>query len=114
MSIRVEHVGDVAMVIPRGMLTGDPDTDELQRNLDALIDAKHKKILLNLEETTFMTSRAFGVVIVAHNSARKHKLALYTCGMQPRVMSVINVIRVAGWPKQFETREAALQALGEL
>jgi anti-anti-sigma factor len=96
------------------MLTGDPDTDELKSQLEALIDAKQKKILLNLEETTFMTSRAFGVVIVAHNNAKNHRLALYTCGMQPRVTTVINVIRVAGWPKQFDTRDAALQALSEL
>ena len=37
MAIRIEHVGDVAIVIPEGMLTGDPQTDELESNLEELI-----------------------------------------------------------------------------
>ena len=114
MTIRVEHHGDVAVVTPEGMLTGDPETDNLQAQIESRIDAGDKKILLNLSETTFLTSRAFGVIIVVHNKAKKSNTVLYTCGMQPRVLKVIQVIRVTGWPKQFETYESALEALAKL
>ena len=114
MAIRIEHVGDVAVVIVEGMLTGDPETDQFQSTLDGLIQGGQKKVLLNLEGTTFITSRAFGVIIVSHNAAKKHKATLYTCGMQERVMKVIKIIRVTGWPKQFDSCKEALAALQEL
>jgi len=114
MTIRVEHQGDVVVVTPQGILTGDPDTDDLHGQLDALIEAGERKVLLNLSETTFLTSRAFGVIIVVHSKAKKNKTVLYTCGMQPRVLKVIQIIRVTGWPKQFDTYELALEALSKL
>jgi anti-anti-sigma factor len=113
MAIRIEHVGDVAIVIPEGVLTGDAETDELENNLKELIRRGQKKILLNLTRTTFMTSHAFGVLIATHASAKKLNIAFYICGMQERVMKVIKVIRVMGWPKQFDSCEEALKALQE-
>ena len=114
MAIRNEHVGDVAIVIPEGMLTGDPETDKLENNLEELIRGGQKKILLNLTRTTFMTSLAFGVLIATHTSAKKHNITFYICGMQERVMKVIKVIRVMGWPKQFDSCDEALKALQEV
>ncbi len=104
----------MAIVIPEGMLTGDPQTDELESNLEELIQRGQKKILLNLARTTFMTSRAFGILIATQTSAKKQNITFYICGMQERVMKVIKIIRVIGWPKQFDTREEALKALQEV
>ena len=114
MAIRIEQVGDVIVVVPEGVLTGEPKTDELQSTLEGLIERGQKKILVNLEKTPFVTSRAFGVLIATHTSAQKRNIALYTCGMQERVKKVIQIIRVKGWPKQFDTYEQGLEALQEL
>ncbi len=110
MSIRVDHVDDVAVVCPRGVLTGEPDDDGLQQVLDELIDSGKKKILVDLEHTPFMTSRAFGVLIATHTRAQKLRVTLYTCSMQERVQKVVQIIRVKGWPQLFATRQDALQA----
>ncbi len=88
--------------------------DDLQAMLEDFIQSGQKKILLNFEETPFMTSRAFGVLIAMQAAARKRNVALYTCGMQERIKKVIEVIRVTGWPKRFENYEQALRALQEL
>jgi anti-anti-sigma factor len=96
------------------VLTGDPKTDGLQSNLDDLIRRGQKRILLNLAKTSFMTSRAFGVLIATHTSAKKHNITFYICGMQERVKKVIKLIRVMGWPKQFGTYDEALKVLQEV
>ena len=114
MAIRIEHVGDVAIVIAEGMLTGDAKTDALQSNLEELIRRGQRKILLNLTRTTFVASRAFGILIATHTRAKKHNITFYICGMQERVKKVINLVRFTGWPKQFDSCDEALKALQEI
>ena len=51
MGLHVERVGDVAVVMPEGMLKGGKETDELQNALRKLIYDRQKKIILDLAKT---------------------------------------------------------------
>ena len=71
MSLDVRTVGDVTVLTPKGMLLGGKETDELQAKIRELTEAGNKKLLINLEKTTFMNSVSLGVLIGGHTSYAK-------------------------------------------
>ena len=69
MALRVERVGEVAVLMPQGMLKGGKETDEVENALRKLIYDDHNKILLDLAGVSHMSSMAIGVLASAHSSA---------------------------------------------
>jgi len=116
MSLQVEHLGDVAVVVPEGMLKGGKETDELKDVLRKLIEDRHKKILLDLEKTTYMTSAPIGLVAAIHASAGGGHLAFFVCNVNERIQKVwASILKLLKPPLDLHpTREDALRALAKL
>ena len=81
MAIRIEHVGDVAVVFAGGRLIHGDDgiepsdstarTEEVQAKLDELLFSGQKKILLNLEKATALGGNALKSLTRFHMAACK-------------------------------------------
>ncbi len=116
MSLQVERLGDVAVVVPEGMLKGGKETDELKEVLRKLIDDRHKKILLDLAKTTYMTSAPIGLVAAIHASAGSSHVHFFVCNVNERIQkvwaSILKLLKPA--LELHQTREDALRALANL
>ena len=90
MAIRVEHAGDVAIVVAAGRFTGATETQELDAALTKLIEEEgHKKTLLNLTGTVLMNSVALGVLVKSQNAASQRQAHFALCGLRPRLHALI-------------------------
>jgi anti-anti-sigma factor len=114
MSLHVERIGDVAVVVPKGMLRGGKETDELQNVLRKLTYDQQKKILLDLGETTHMTSIAIGVLAGVHASAASKNLYFWVCNIEKRIESILVQVKLLNMLTVFPTREEALAAFAKL
>jgi len=114
MGLHIERVGNVAVLVPEGMLKGGKETEELENALRKLVYDKHKKILLDLSKTSFMSSRAIGVLAATHTSAVNRNLHFCVCNIERRIESVLVLIKLMNMLNVYDTREDALQALAKL
>lgn len=114
MGLHIERVGDVAVLVPSGMLTGGKETDELENALRKLVYDHHKKILLDLGKTGFMSSAAIGVLGSIHTSAANRGLHFCVCNIERRIQSVLVLVKLINILSVYDTREEALQALAAL
>lgn len=114
MGLHIERMNDVAVIVPSGSLTGGKETDELETNLRKLVHDNQKKILLDLNKTTYMSSIAIGVLASVQASAINRNLEFYVCNVRDRVENVLTIVKLIRILTVFETREEALAELGKL
>jgi anti-anti-sigma factor len=116
MAIRIERVGDVAVVFPEGRFIVGPEIDELNAALEKLLlEERCPKILLDMGGMEFLSSTSIGVIVWAYSQARKHDRTLWLCGMAKRIRSVFDLLDSFGPDlKVFDAREEALQAFEQL
>ncbi len=90
MAIRIEHVGDVAIVIAEGRFVGGEETDELDAALTKLVvEGGQKKTLLNLAGTRLMNSMGLGVLVKTQTAVNERGAHFALCGLQPSLKAVI-------------------------
>jgi anti-anti-sigma factor len=112
MSIRIEHAGDVAVVITEGRFIVENQVDELEAALAGLMaDDGSKKLLLDLSGMEFLRSISIGVIANAHGDAMERGIEFCLCGMDKRNRSVFDLMRLGPELKVFDTRDEALEAL---
>ena len=64
MAIRIEHVGNVAVVSAEGRFVGGTETQQLDAALTKLVvEEGRTKLLLNLTGTQLMNSMGLGVLV---------------------------------------------------
>ena len=112
MAIRIEHVGDVAIVNADGMFTGGEETTEFATALRSLIDGNEQKILLDLSETRLMLSLAIGALVDSHVRAAERGVLFYVCETRPALKKVFETIQIQSQLLHyFDSRDEALKAL---
>jgi anti-anti-sigma factor len=110
MSIHIERDGDVAIVMPKGMLRGGKDVEELERDLRKLVYDDQKKIILDLKHTTHMNSTGIGVLASVHTSAVNRGVTLHVCNIERRIEHVLTIVKLTRVLNCFDTRKEALAA----
>ena len=114
MAVQIESSGDTTVVIAEGMFKGGPDTEELHETITRLmVEDGCTKLILDVTGVTFLGSPSIGVIGAAHGHARDHNVEFWICGMNERVQSVFKLMKFGPELRTFETRDAALSAMGQ-
>ena len=114
MAIRIEHVGDVAIVIAEDKFDYSSDYRKLDDTLSTLMD-DHQKILLNMSRMKFFyPTTAISNMIRVHKMAAEREVTLYFCGVEPRIDGPIKSYPAKLPYTYFSTCEEALKALQEV
>ena len=66
--MRQRQVESIAILAPKGYLTGGDETDELERTIKQLGESGNKHLIVNLADTQHLNSTALGVLISAHTN----------------------------------------------
>lgn len=114
MALRTERIGDVGVIVPKGMLTGGRETTEVETVLRDLIQARHKKILLDLGETSHLASVAIGMLVGVHTSAANRELHFAVCNLEKRIQNVLIILKIATVLNVYDTRDQALKAFAAM
>ena len=113
-TVRVEHVGEVAVVFAEGAFTGGNETEELGTALMGLMVEKGQaKVLLNLSGTKHLGSSSIGVIAAAHGHAQDNSLEFWLCGVSKRIESILDLMKLGTELEIHDDCAEALRALQE-
>lgn len=109
MEIKVENIGDAAVIIPLARV--DSSTAKVfEAKVLAVVNTATPKILIDFSELDYISSAGLRVVLVGAKMTRgARKFAL--CSMKPHIREVFDVSGFAKILAIYPDREAALAAL---
>jgi anti-anti-sigma factor len=112
MGLRVQIRDGVTILTPRGMFWGGTETEELESKIEQLACAGNQKLLVNLGETTFMSSPAIRVLIAAYldHKARGAQLRLCSVGARIDQIFVITKLCLVFGDDQYDTEGEAMDS----
>ena len=114
MAFRTEKIGDVLLVLPEGGFSGGRETDQLESELRRHIQGDQKKLLLDLRNTSHLSSVPIGMLVGVHTSASNRGVHLYMCNIERRITNVLTILKLVNVFNVFDTREQALEAFQKL
>jgi anti-sigma B factor antagonist len=94
MAVRVEKIGDVAVVTPEGQFWGGKETDDLENVFKELAAQGNAKAVLNLEKVDYLNSTALGVLVSAHSNYSKRGGAIKLTNLDKRVKSIFVITKL--------------------
>ncbi len=110
MSLDVRTVGDVTILMPRGMMFGGKETEDLQAKVDELNRQGNAKLLINLANTTYMSSNPIKVLFGAHGDYAKRGATVKICSVDKRIRQIFVIVglTLAYGENMHQTEEEAL------
>jgi anti-sigma B factor antagonist len=102
--------GDVGVITLKGKLMGLPETGELQDEVKAMFGQKISKIVLDLENVTWMNSIGIGAIMHSYTSVLNHGGNLCLAQVGGKVQSVLMLTKLATIFKTYETVNEAIES----
>jgi len=112
MAVKVEKMGDVAVVVPEGNFFGGKETDELEKSIKSLAADENKKMVLDLGRVNHLNSMAIGLLVSAHTNYQKRGGRIVLANVDRRISNVFVVTKLSLVFEVAGSREEALAALG--
>jgi len=94
MKLGVSAVDDVYVLTPHGMLLGEKETEEIQAKVKELDQNGNTKLLLNLSQTTFMSSLGMAALFIAHMKYSKRNATVKICCVERKIMQVFELVKL--------------------
>lgn len=113
MKLTQEVRGDVVILRPSGQLMGGPDAENVRDLVPTLLRQGHRKILIDLEDVSWVNSTGLGVLIASHQAAIREGAQLKMMRASRRIDSIFGVTRLNTVFQLFDDEEAALRAFDE-
>ncbi len=111
-NINVRTQGDVAILDLEGNLVLGPSVGTFRDQVQDLVEAGHKKILINLISVGFVDSSGLGAMVGAHTSLESAGGICKFFGAQPRVTQALKLTHMAEIFDMHEKEAAALASFG--
>ncbi len=110
MSLDVREKDGVVVLTPRGMLLGGKETDELQVKIKDLAEGGNRKLLINLGQTTFMSSPPLNELVRGHINYAKRDAKMKLCAVDKKIQSLLVITKLSLVFDVYDTEEEALKS----
>jgi anti-sigma B factor antagonist len=111
--MKERQIGSIAILLPKGYLTGGDETDELDRKIKALGEAGNKNLVINLAETQHLNSTALGVLIAAHSSYVRRGGQMKLCAVDKRIENIFVITKLSLVFDVYPSEEQAIASFAE-
>lgn len=116
MSLKMRTEDGVTILTPRGMLLGGRETDELEDKVVEQDTAGNQRLLINLGETTYMSSMGLAVLLLARAKYLKRGAQVKVCSVGQRIQQLFVLVKM---PMVYgddlhETEEEALASFRQM
>lgn len=112
--MRIETLGEVVVVTPRGWLVGGVETDELENEIRARLNDGNRRLVLDLGEVVMLNSLAVGMLVGCRQSYKSREGHVVLCGLNRRIMRVFLLTQLTLVFELHSTREEALAAIQQV
>jgi len=111
--MKQRQVESIAVLSPKGYLTGGEETDELDRAIKQLGEGGNKHLLINLSETQHLNSTALGVLISAHSSYVRRGGQMKLCSVDKRIENIFVITKLSLVFDVYPNEEQAIASFAE-
>jgi len=111
--MKKRQVESIAILTPKGYLSGGDETDELEREIKTLGEGGNKNLIINLAETQHLNSTALGVLISAHSSYVRRGGQMKLCSVDKRIENIFVITKLSLVFDVFPTEEQAIASFAE-
>ena len=94
LSITCGEVNDVAVVWLNGRIVLGEETVALREEVKGLLGEGKKKLVLNLNNVTFIDSAGIGALVAAHSTAKSTGATLRLCNLGSRTIELLQITRL--------------------
>jgi anti-anti-sigma factor len=109
MHVELRQAGDVVVVDLKGRLTTGLGDQLLRDTLEQLLVDRHKKILVNLSEVSFIDSAGVGELVAGLRASQRSGAALKLLNASERVHSTLYLARLLPIFEVYQEEKDALQ-----
>ncbi len=111
--MKQRQMGNIAVITPRGYLTGGDETDELDQAIKTLVEGGNKSLVINLGETQHLNSTALGVLISAHSSYVRRGGQMKLAAVDHRIQNIFVITKLSMVFDVYPTEELAIASFAE-
>jgi anti-sigma B factor antagonist len=111
--MKQRQVGNIAVLTPKGYLTGGEETDELEQAIKALGESGNKHLVINLSETQHLNSTALGVLISAHSNYVRRSGQMKLCSVDKRIENIFVITKLSMVFDVYPNEEQAIASFAE-
>jgi anti-sigma B factor antagonist len=112
LNISNKQVGDVSVVVLKGRIVLGEGSSALRERIKSLVDDGRKKIVLNMENVTYIDSAGLGTLVAAHISAKKQDAALHLSDLGNKFHEVLQITRLLTVFNVYTTEAEAISSFG--
>lgn len=92
--MEIKNVEDVVILIPKGLLLGGRETDELEARIKELDGQGNEKLLIDLSQTTFMSSMGMACLVLAHAKYVKRGARVKLCSVDRKIKALFALVKL--------------------
>jgi len=111
LNISNKQVGDVSVVALKGRIVLGEGSSALREQIKSLVGDGKKKIVLNMENVTYIDSAGLGTLVAAHISAKKQGAALFLSDLGNKFHEVLQITRLLTVFSVYATEAEAVSSL---
>ena len=90
----IKTIDDVVILTPKGLLLGGKETDELEARIKELDSAGNEKLLIDLGQTTFMSSMGMACLFLAHAKYIKRGARVKLCSVDRKIKALFTLVKL--------------------
>jgi anti-sigma B factor antagonist len=90
----IKTIDDVVILTPKGLLLGGKETDELEARIKELDSAGNEKLLIDLGQTTFMSSMGMACLFLAHAKYIKRGARVKLCSVDRKIKALFALVKL--------------------
>ena len=92
--MEIRKVEDVVILTPKGLLLGGKETDEIEARIKELDSEGNEKLLIDLSQTTFMSSMGMACLFLAHAKYVKRGARVKICAMDRKIKALFELVKL--------------------
>lgn len=111
MKFKDKMYGDVGVLTLKGKLMGRPETDTLHDEVKALLGAKAKKVVLDLEDVQWINSVGVGAIMRSYASVKNTGGTFALAAVSGKVSSILVMTQLEHFFKTYISAKEAIEDL---
>ena len=113
LKITDRNVDGVAVETLEGRIVLGEESNALREKVKALIADGRKKIVLNMDNITFIDSAGLGTLVAAHHSVKSQGAALRLCHLGSKFQEVLQITKLLTVFDVFNTEAEAVSSFSK-
>jgi anti-sigma B factor antagonist len=105
-------MGDVLVLDARGRITLGRETEALRKQFQDVVDAGHKRIILNLAGVDYIDSAGLGALVAGSSSIRRAGGELKLVNLTDRIRGLMQITRLSTIFEVHDSLEKARSSFG--